>query len=586
MKKYTFTYTKKEFIEFCMRTWWEMRRKRPVTLLIFLLSFFSYTLILSRFPYEILLLVVILIPIELGIVYAKYKKEHPFQECSIWIEDGLLKCRTASAYQETPCCQISRIIESKRLLMLGIFQKKNQTSWFIIPTRVFSCAKEQYDFMQALKNPVSVPADTIHEPEDFHFSFFMDIDKWSQIETEARTVFHDKDSHNFKTMLSHFIYYIFLYIISIWFLYLLDLGTIFSSAAMIFLISLLSLRRRLNPEQSIRKNMQNSAAQSSLLGNWDIYFTASGISYAIVQKSKISIPWTEFSHIAETEHAFYILRKDRRQFIPLPKDCLSAYAQTQDWVQYCRMKGLLLVQIKKTAYIPTWLFRILLVFAFCLFLAAGMWRGYQKSESILYDSPALEAQVTTLRSLGLTISDELIKEVVRAGSPEEETLREMIIKDYPYTWLLTSLGIPEYNENFEITDYSDEVFWFDFESWDLETDYIHILEGMAALAEGSALEQVENIRVDTTKVDWEKGRGTLTVILDYNGKTLSYPMKVYYDWIDSDVLNIYNTLLKDAGSTERFYAMGDDGQGVIIFFCSDEWAKKFEKMTNIKLKKL
>ena len=63
-------------------------------------------------------------------------------------------------------------------------------------------------------------------------------------------------------------------------------------------------------------------------------------------------------------------------------------------------------------------------------------------------------------------------------------------------------------------------------------------------------------------------------------------MKVRYDWIDTDVLNIYNALLKDTDSTEYFYAMGDDRQGVIIFFCSKDWAEHFEKMTNIKLEKL
>ena len=585
MGKYTFTYTKKEFMEFCVRAWWDMRRKRPVVLLGFLLLLFIYSLILKRFPYEFLIGFVIgfviCFALEIGIFYIKNAKKQLLQERSIWIEDGILKSHTPSSYHETPCSQISRIIESKRLLMLGVSQTKNQTSWFVIPTRVFSNAKEQYDFIQNLKSPVSVPLNTAPETEDFHFSFFMDIDKWVRFETEARFVFRDRASHNFKTVLSHLIYYILLYISCICFLYLLDLGSIFSAVAAVFFIALLPLRRMLSPEKAIRKNMQNSSAQSNLLGNWDICFTASGISYSVTQKSKVFLPWTEFSLIAETEHAFYILRKDSRQFIPLPKSCLSGYEQALACIQYCRMKGLLPVQIQKARYVPHWLFRIMIAFSFCILLTSGMWHAYRKPEPVLYDSPTMEMQVSILRSLGLTISDERIEEIL----PEDETIRE-IIKDYPYTWLLTSLGMPEHNENFEITGYSEEVFWFDYEGWDLETDYIHILEGMAALAKGSAIDQVENIRVDTTNVDWEEGRGTLTVTLDYNGKTLSYPMKVLYDWIDSDVLNIYNTLLKDTNSAEYFYAMGDDGQGVIIFFCSEDWADHFEKMTNIKLEKL
>ncbi len=359
-------------MEFCVKSWWDMRRNRPVALLAPLFLFFGYALILKRFPYEFLLLLIILFALEMGIFYAKYAKKQLLQERCIWIEDGILKCHTASSYHEAPCCQISRIIESRRLLMLGIFQTKNQTSWFIIPTRVFSSAKEQYDFMQALKSPVSVPVNTAHEPEDFHFSFFMDTDKWIQVETEAQFVFRDRDSHNSKTVLLHLIYYIFLYILSIYFLYLLDIENIFSAVAIIFFILLFPLRRMISPEKSIRKKMQNSAAQSNLLGNWDICFTASGISYSIMQNNKLFLPWTEFSHIAEAEHAFYLLRKNNRQFIPLPKDCLSGYEQVPALIQYCRMKELLPVQIKKAKYVPLWLFYILLVFAFCLFLITAI----------------------------------------------------------------------------------------------------------------------------------------------------------------------------------------------------------------------
>lgn len=611
MKMYTFTYTKKEVMEFCLRAWWEMRRRRPVTLLAFLLLFISYASLLERFPYEVLILIVMLILLELGIVYTKCKKEQSFQERCIWIEDGLLKFRSASVYHETACSQISHIKESKRLLMLGIPQKKNQFVWFVIPTRVFSSAQEQYEFMQNLKNPIPMPASADCEPRDFAFSFMMDIDKWSQVETEARAIFHEMDRHNSKLLLIQFIYYLFLYIVSIWFLHLLGIGNIFSALAMLLFLSMVPLRSKISPEKFIRKNLQNSAAQSDLLGSWEVWFTASGIFYAVAQKKKVSMPWTEFLQIAETEHAFYLIRKDKRQFIPLPKNCLYSYEQAQDFLQYCRTKGLSSVQIEQAKYLPVWIFRLLLVLSMCFLLASGMWHGYQKSKSdlplfstysnsepvspdsptyqnpapVLSDSLSIEEQAETLRSLGLTVSDELIDEIAKTGSPEEETMRNLL-QDFPYTWLLMSLGSPEYDENFEITGYSDEVFWFDFESWDLEADYIHILEGMAALAKGSAIDHVENIRVDSSKVDWEKGRGRLTVSFDYSGETQICTMNVFYDWIDEDILHIYNDLLKDAGSAERFYAMGDDGQGTIIFFCTKEWAKEFEIMTNIKLEKL
>lgn len=585
MEKYTFTYTKKEVLEFTIRIWWEMQRRRPALPAILLLCF-VYAFILKRIPYEFLILFIILLAVEIGSIYIGHKKNKFLHERTIWIEDGLLKANSASGYHETPCSQISRIIKSKRLLMLGVFQKKNQPSWFIIPTRVFSCAKEQYDFLESLKNPVSAPTDTVCEPEDFHFLFIMDIDKWVEIETEAWSAFRDKDRHNSKMMLTRIIYCVFVCLLGIWFFYHMGMGSIFSTVAMIFFTCLILLRFRMDPKKSIRKSIQNSSAQSNLLGNWEIRFTASGISYVILQKRKIFMPWTEFSWVAETEHAFYLMRKDIRQFIPVPKECLSGYEQAQAWIQYCQAKGLAPVRIKKAKYIPFWFFIMLLVLALFFCFAAGIWSGFQRSEPGVSYSPALEAQVTTLRSLGLTVPDETIARVARTGYPDEENTRKVIEEYYPYTWLLMDLGAPEYNENFEITDYSKEVFWFDFEGWDLETDYIHVLEGMAALSEGSAIDQVENICVDTTQVNWEEGNGTLTVLLDYNGETLMYPMNVDYDWIDPNVLEIYNDLLKHTDSREHFYAMGDDGQGVIIFFCSDHWAKSFEKMTHITLEEL
>lgn len=78
------------------------------------------------------------------------------------------------------------------------------------------------------------------------------------------------------------------------------------------------------------------------------------------------------------------------------------------------------------------------------------------------------------------------------------------MRGYPYTWLLTSLGAPQYNEDWTaIEEYSRDVFWFDFEGW----DYIDVLNGMLALAEDGSLDTVTNISEDDSKVDWERGKG-------------------------------------------------------------------------------
>lgn len=56
-----------------------------------------------------------------------------------------------------------------------------------------------------------------------------------------------------------------------------------------------------------------------------------------------------------------------------------------------------------------------------------------------------------------------------------------------------------------------------------------------------------------------------------------------YDWIDSEVLGILNSLLESEGSEKMFYITWDGGQGVIVFFCNREWKEQFEKKTGLKL---
>lgn len=57
------------------------------------------------------------------------------------------------------------------------------------------------------------------------------------------------------------------------------------------------------------------------------------------------------------------------------------------------------------------------------------------------------------------------------------------VEESPYTWLLTDMGAPMYDEEWNVTGYAADVFWFDFEGFDISTDYINILNGMLALAE-------------------------------------------------------------------------------------------------------
>ena len=184
-----------------------------------------------------------------------------------------------------------------------------------------------------------------------------------------------------------------------------------------------------------------------------------------------------------------------------------------------------------------------------------------------------------LASLGFTVP----QKTVDAARKSLEEGMGIWVEGYPYTWLLTELGAPSYDENWKVTGYSDEVFWFDFEGWDIGTDYIEVLEGMRALAKGGILDGVANIRENTDAVDWEKGTGMVEVMLEWQGQTRVWQMDMYYDWIDGEVLGIFNSLLEQAGEKERFYATGDNGQGALVFYGDPVWAAEFEKATGLAL---
>lgn len=197
------------------------------------------------------------------------------------------------------------------------------------------------------------------------------------------------------------------------------------------------------------------------------------------------------------------------------------------------------------------------------------------------DYVALDEQVEVLETLGLHVSEDVV-----ASVRESMTVpgMQVMIEGYPYTWLLTHLGAPQYNEDWTAVEkYAQDVFWFDFEGMGLETDYINILNGMLALAQGSCLDTVTDIAEDTTDIDWEKGRGTIVLRLEWNSQVYHWEMTVHNDWLDSDVLGVLNALLAQENDQRRFYVTGDNAQGAIVLFGTTERAEAFQEATGLEL---
>ncbi len=192
----------------------------------------------------------------------------------------------------------------------------------------------------------------------------------------------------------------------------------------------------------------------------------------------------------------------------------------------------------------------------------------------------LADQVTVLESLGFEIPEEVVEEMNQGM--EEMPMARAWVEGYPYASLLSAVGMPERDyEAWEITRYSDQAYWFDWEGFDMSMEYVYILNGLNAMSGGDFT--ITDAQQEMSDADWDKGTGTVLVRFHINGEQCEYKMKFMNDWLDSDIIRDLNDALDKAGIEKRVYAMADDGQGCILFYRDKEWAKRFRKETGIRL---
>lgn len=307
-----------------------------------------------------------------------------------------------------------------------------------------------------------------------------------------------------------------------------------------------------------------------MMGVWQVKLSEKGADEKSPAGAERFYPWEKLGWLVEGEFAFYLFQKNEKCAVTIPKECFQSWEQIWAVQELCAKKGVIQLKGKKRKYVPGW--AIYLLFGFCLLLGLSVYAGVvvrQELENIVRsadsqreyenrvmaptdipDYELVEQQAQTLRALGLPVSDEMTA-LVRERIEYFGTFEELEINSY--TWFLMELGMAQYDENGEILAYPEEVFWYDFEGWDI------------------------------SQVDWEKGRGKITLSLTWEGTEYSWKMRVLYDWLDADVLGVLNELLKKCDVQERFYIADDGGQGVFVFYCTKDWAEIFTEATGIKL---
>lgn len=619
MKKYTFQMTEEEIREFCIRAVWEQQLlNRSRWLLILALVALEFFIV----PWEVPLVMILLLLAIVAAITLRYhfvmKGRMGVKMRSLWVENGMLKLDVEGEWcGDISCGDINVVKRTRHLYMLGCRRASKAILWYPIPLRVFENEQEGERFVESLKSPQTqsggeTTASSAGESEGsagafgtqpagdymasspdqtgqeyLHLSFQVTKEEWIRMMAgateiiQAGTLGGQKNRELICAVLGAVCI-----LFSCWTAGRFSLygGTIVSMVSFVGAIIFLTLLRSLleKPEKKIRTQIRKGTVRNDAWGNWEIAVTELGVGQSLSGKSGVMMPWESLDCMVETDTDLFFYQKDKRQFLMFPKSCMEGGEQLESLKGLCREKQLEILAGKRKKYAPNWLFPILTAIVMAGYIVANVRPLLSDSgRDTAFGNVPFEEQVSVLRSLGFTIPKEMEEAL---GSYFQEDEVASYVERYPYIWLLSNLTWAHREEAWaDWFQDGAEVFWFDFEGWDITTDYIMVLEGMRELSAGSILDDVENIREDTENVNWERGTGTITVLLDWRGQEYSFKMNMQSDWIDPKVLGIYNGLLEKEGIPERFYMTGDDGQGALVLYCTKEWASEFEKATGLDL---
>lgn len=645
IKKYAYILDQTEIREFAFHAMLEQVKYHKGRWFRLLVILVLELILLPRVAGWMAVLIAALLLVAAVRTYGGIRKSLSGQQWTVWLEGGLLKSERGGA-SEMPCASLRLFRTTRRLLMLGYLQTPQRPAWFVIPLRAFVNAQERECFLEQVRNPQAAaePKEMVSEEgkEGIRFTYMLDETKWIHFHKSAGGILSSGTLDRAERVRTVLLWSICTVILLFSFVYLVE-GRIDWQWGMYALgIAALMIVRILfrDPERALKKQIRLPAVRDRECGEWKVTLSETGVVTRLSTGVGNTYTWEMVGWLVETEDAFYFFHKDKRHYVLITKESFQEWNQVSVMRELSARKGVKHVQARKAHYLPDWAF-VLTAVLFAILCIVTMFvnsfwnhvqetreqlqgilqeaseislqeesepEGYldqepretlwqEESEPTDYpdqepreiswqddfdpadypDYVPLDEQVEVLESFGFEVPEEVVESV--RDSMAVYGL-QVSIEGYPYTWILTNLGAPQYNEDWTaIEEYSRDVFWFDFEGW----DYIDVLNGMLALAEDSCLDTVTNISEDDSRVNWEQGKGTITVSLEWDGQTYQWDMDVHYDWIDSDVLGILNALLTEGKSQKFFYVTGDNGQGAIVFFCTAEWAEKFGKATGLEL---
>ncbi len=187
-----------------------------------------------------------------------------------------------------------------------------------------------------------------------------------------------------------------------------------------------------------------------------------------------------------------------------------------------------------------------------------------------------------LRTLGIDVMEQeeiLAQSVLRM--PED------ILADMDEEQILGLLfdsvgGLGSYDEEKQCyLPMTDQIYSFDMEVFEISQMYTNFLQELSRILQGELV--FTDVEEDDCKVDQESGTGIQTIRFRCNGTAYEYNAKAYYDWFDPRMLIFMNQVIRQQNTGKSLYITSDGYQNCIIFYQTEEWARKFQELLGIHL---
>ncbi len=196
----------------------------------------------------------------------------------------------------------------------------------------------------------------------------------------------------------------------------------------------------------------------------------------------------------------------------------------------------------------------------------------------------VRGRMRQMRELGITEAEEELEEVIFAqwagylmrsiNLTEEMNQIDSVI--------YYCIGAGKYDpKTWEWTPSSEQVYMFDMEVFSIGSMYTDFLRGILPLMGDDV--RITDMEEDSGGVDEESGTGTQILRFQCNGNPYEFRAEAYYDWMDLKVIDFMNGVLKQEKTGKQLWAASDGGQGIIIFYNTEKWAKQYEKKMGYKL---